>query len=61
MIYITCISFLLFKGSISEEDRDKLYNNCTVFSHTGEQLTKCRKVSVSSNSVVNDMTGVTAI
>ena len=58
---MTCISFLLFKGSISEKDRNKIYNNCTVFSHAREQLAKCRKVSVSSNIVVNDMTTVTGL
>ena len=51
---------LLLKCSISEKDRDKIYNNCTVFSHTGEQLTKYRKVSVTFIVAVKDMTTVTA-
>ena len=34
----TCSQHLLFKCSVSEKDEDKIYNTCSVFIHTEEQL-----------------------
>ena len=58
--YVTLSPLLLFKCSVPEKDGDKIHNTCTMFSHTGEQLTKYGKVSVSKIIVVTDMTAVTA-
>ena len=40
------VMLLLCPGSTPEQDGDKLYNTCTVFSPTGTMLGKYRKVSV---------------